>query len=724
VFRGSFGRFMTESSLPPLPVLEQYDRYLRLIYLSNELLDDILPRIRRQLSLQTDQARLIEHGPTRGDIDWSRTIDRTVRETPGEAPVQFNTRLRRRSTSTPENTLVVAILTAYQRFLDQVQHESSSHDLLNQSEKQRMVSIAERVMRELAAPYAQALLSVAQASDIEALVAEVQAQARSGANAYADMITWWLTFRNLSIGRAQSTQRLSLAPQRSDEKTDAWMYELWIALECVHLLSEKNAIQAEDTSVDGDQLQFVFTWKEQRFRFHYNRQVQHEWVNALWQNAPGSRPDYTIEREKPAEIRHDGAIIWRESAVLLDAKYYLGGSDPTRTHQPIKKMLGDMRLLDSATGMLFFPLLPEPESEQTHATRTLEQRPGAYAANLRRDQRLHLYHLAPDMAPALIQERLTFVLDQAMHALREQSRPGCYGVVLDRDSTNSEHQAPALCDIVCPKPHIGPQIFDLVSSTTDCLKNPRLCHVMDRTDIIPPFVKRVISEHELSMTIQILRERLQTSIDDDGDEAEARRRQLFAMVGELTESFIKLTRADTLQIEHTLKQWVFGSKWDENAHCLSPAARNMLVSGEYVWLSFQRSSVEDWAAGAIQFVRALEHEMHRRMFEVCNNRLHKGNQPMKEYHFMFGTPWKIYQGRATDQNWQIILDEVVYASGISDTVFIELLEDIEALRELRNQIAHKNTVDQTVAMKVHDSVLGRSGQQGILPRLVSMLRTN
>src|SRR5439155_18065772 len=58
LFRRQFRMFFVESEQPQHPLLQQYDRYIRLLALSDELLDDILPRIRRQLSLQSDHARL------------------------------------------------------------------------------------------------------------------------------------------------------------------------------------------------------------------------------------------------------------------------------------------------------------------------------------------------------------------------------------------------------------------------------------------------------------------------------------------------------------------------------------------------------------------------------------------------------------------------------------------------------------------------------------------
>ena len=97
LFRNQFGQFCAQSALPQIPLLQQYDLYIKLSILSNELLDDILPRIRRQLSLKTSQARLQEEAPTRGDIDWQRTMEHSNSLSPGLPPLQFDTRLRQRS---------------------------------------------------------------------------------------------------------------------------------------------------------------------------------------------------------------------------------------------------------------------------------------------------------------------------------------------------------------------------------------------------------------------------------------------------------------------------------------------------------------------------------------------------------------------------------------------------------------------------------------------------
>ena len=355
LFRGQFHTFYAQSSLPQIPLLQQYDRYIRLLSLSDELLDDIVPRIRRQLSLQTTQLHLQEEAPTHGDIDWQRTMQRNLNETPGLVPLRFDTRLRERSMALPENILTVSILLAFRRELQAALFEGMDDEALTEQERQVLVGADERAERELAAPYARSLLNEAQHSDIETLSEYVLRLLRPGSSPYRDLIAWWHHFTHLRIGRTFDEKARSLASKRNNEKTDAWLYELWLALEIVHLLNDARAISSTGINVATDTLQFTFTWNSRRLRFIYNRQSDLSAGTAFgWRDAPTSRPDYTIEREQPLKVSHNGTVIWREPPVILDAKYYLSGSDPTRTHGPIKKLLGDMQLLGTQRAGLFF----------------------------------------------------------------------------------------------------------------------------------------------------------------------------------------------------------------------------------------------------------------------------------------------------------------------------------------------------------------------------------
>ena len=489
LFRRQFRHFFANSALPQIPLLQQYDRYMRLKTLSNELLDDILPRIRRQLSLKTSHARLHEEAPTRGDIDWPRTTERSWSDTPGLPPLHFDTRLRQRTLETPENILTIAILLAYRQELQSMLKENLNDEELDIQERQVFSSADARVQRELAAPYARTLFKQARQGDIDVLAQQVIRYLRPGPSPYRDLLNWWQRFTQFRTGRADEQRARTLASRRDDEKMDAWLYELWIALECIHLFASEGTIQPQEIKIATDALQYTFRWKQRRLRFLYNRQLDTSTTyKSDWEYGPATRPDYTIERAQPLEIRHEGELIWREPPFVLDAKYYLGGTDPSNTHGPLKKLLGDMTLLGAHTGALFFPQLPEPGNE-AQSTRIVRHRGKQYTQPGNNQQSIHLYHIEPAMDLPILQQRLRAILDLALETLPVRPDPVCEGMYLDADTINSSNVLARANTILCPKKHIGNGVFDLVNVDTDCLKNPRLCHVIGQA-IVPPFLIR------------------------------------------------------------------------------------------------------------------------------------------------------------------------------------------------------------------------------------------
>lgn len=486
LFRQQFSLFFADSALPQLPLFQQYDRYVKLRLLSNELLDDILPRIRRQLSMKTSHMRLREEAPTRGDIDWPRTLERSWNNSPGLPALQFETRLRQRSMETPENILTIAILLAYQKELRHVMQENFGDEALQVQERSVLVGMGERLERELAAPYARLLLPLARQADINTLAPQVSLHLRPGPNPYRDLLAWWHRFTHLRVVRATEERTATLATNRSDDKVNAWLYELWIALEVIHVVTREGDVQARELHIATDELQCTFRWQERTFRFLYNRQLNTMTSYAPdWKHGPSSRPDYTIEREEPLEIRHKGQLIWREPPVILDAKYYLAGSDPANTHGPIKKLLGDMTLLGTKTGILLFPRLPEPKEGQV--TRTVQRTGKQYTHASASSHQVHLIHLQPDMDTVLLQQRLHAILDLAIEQLPERSTPQCQGIVLAPSKIANDNNLSAR-PVLCPKAHIGPDVFDLVDADVDCLKNPRLCHIIGQ-GVVPSFLR-------------------------------------------------------------------------------------------------------------------------------------------------------------------------------------------------------------------------------------------
>ncbi|GLV59770.1 hypothetical protein KDH_65950 [Dictyobacter sp. S3.2.2.5] len=484
LFRQQFRLFSAASQLPQMPLLQQYDHYIKLQFFSNELLDDILPRIRRQLSLKTTHKRLLEEAPTRGNVDWTRTLARAQQQWPGQPPLQLLTRVRQRDMETPENVLAVAITLQLRQELQLAMNIHFEDEELNSLERQFFSSADERAQRELASSYARQLKEQARHVTIPTLVQQVASSLKPGPSPYRDLIHWWRRFSRVLIGRATTEQALALSSTRSDEKTTAWLYELWIALELIHLLHAEGAVQPQDMTIATDLLQCTFSWQGRRFRLLYNRQLDTSTsYEPTWEHAPASRPDYSIERAEPLVVEYRGENIWREPPVILDAKYYLSGSDPANTHSPIKKMLGDIALLGAHTGALFFPRLPEPKGQQ-QITRTIRQKAGPYrpAAS---EQQIHLYHIEPTLPVPQLQQRLRAILDMAAEQLPERAQPVCQGTFLTLDTRNAAGTRPDRRTLLCPKAHIGPGVFDIVNADTDCLRNPRVCHVINQR-IDPP----------------------------------------------------------------------------------------------------------------------------------------------------------------------------------------------------------------------------------------------
>lgn len=714
VLRKQFSLFFVDSTLPPIPLLQQYDRLVKLRTLSNELLNDIIPRIRRQLSLKTSHSRLYEEAPTRGDIDWTRSLERNMSQQSGLPLLQFETNLRQRKLDTPENVLVVAILLAFRQEIQLALSEQFEDEELNASERQTLVSADEQAERELAAASARTLAKQAAQADLPALVEQVTTHLRPGPNPYRDLLGWWQRFNGFRIGRASGQRTTALVSKRTDEKTTAWLYELWIILEILHLLSLAGALQPDELQIATDKLQCLFSWQDRRFRLLYNRQLDTSTCyEPDWEYGPPTRPDYTIERIEPLEIRYDNQLIWREPPIILDAKYYLARDDAAHTHEPIKKLLGDMTLLRVQHAALFFPLLPEPPEGEV-ITRTIRQTGKQYTHA--ETQQIHLFHLEPQMSPETLHTRLHAILDFAADQLPERPTPVCQGMMLDSDTLNASTWTASTHTVMCPKPHIGPGVFDLVNVETDCLKNPRLCHVMDQA-IVPPFVLRVVTQEELERQCQMLRTRsneLLKAAEQIGDDirAERIRKQIFTGIGQAVEQYIRLF-GNTTQIENKFREWVFGRYWQEDARSLAETTRRSLLSGEHIWENYSSANVlQDWAAPAIQYCRILEFELKRRLYS-----------PIKRAYTFGPTGFTLgaithaynYRGMSTSDRatWNTMLSRIPPERRDEFEHIVQRMSQ-ESVYSKRNKLAHGEAISKEVAASLRDIVIGNMNQPGIL----------
>jgi hypothetical protein len=512
----------------------------------------------------------------------------------------------------------------------------------------------------------------------------------------------------------------------SSEHTNL-LYRLWLALELVEFLACQHLLIS--AAVETDRLSFDFRWQGRVFCFDYQRAA----TNATpWQGTAGSSPLCSIRRADALQVAHDRQIIWREPGVLIESGLYTESeSDAGTVADLLRQMLGSLQAHDTARGVLVLPVSP-PELARLA--------PDAYPNTIAPEHDLRCYELRPLEQIDVLHERLHALLDQVAAWLPEHPAVTCRGMLQDADTVNPGALPANHCNrcgallALCPKPHVSQARVDMVCPRCDCLRNARLCHIMGTQStavLLPPFVRRVLTREQLVTNVKQLRERVQVqySVDDESGEAELARTAVVHAIGELTESYLAWKQPDSLmaQIEEKLT-WAFGNMWraDQHPRGLPEDVRNMLVSGEYVWNEFQQSEMRDWAACAVQYVRALERELHRRIYARCGKPsvLLYYDEPMNPHQFTFGTVSRAYRKRndaAPDPNWQTMLQHAAQASQADNAAFETLIADIARLRKNRNKIAHSERIDRGIAGTVRSAVLGQPDQAGLLRRFIELL---
>jgi len=703
-FRGRFRELYARSKQPQPDILRAYDRFARLIGLADELFDDILPRIRRQLSFSATRLELDEEPPLRGQIDWRQTIQRASATYPDQPPLRFATTLRSRSFATPENRMVVAILLRYARLLAGLRSDTLFADApLTTAEQREINQLEDLVRRELATPQFQDLARDAEAADAGDLAEQVSRRMRGGVNPYGDLITWW---QRIEQQHLQTSTNQSLSPVLQAQEQAGLLYQLWIALELVNMLVELG--QLSDPQIATDNLRFQFQWCQRTFELVYDRSPKQ---HLAWTGAPGERPDYFITRANAHKVKDGTRIYWQEPGILLDAKCYLG-VNASRASGVIKRMIADIQLVDAKNGALIFPDTTGLELEVLPDT-------ARYLSSVAHDGAVHLYAMRPFEQQTALHARLAELLDQVAAWLPERPPIACHGCIPDRDTvTPAGRIATTVPLIFCPKPHISPNHVDMVSPIDDCLKNPRVCHIMSLGPVagfMPPFVERVLNQDDLLNAIGQLRDHLNRTVgpSDIGEEAEQARGALVEAIGRLVDNYSAMHQSDTKPIEDRL-EIIFGQYWTDkdDPRGLPEDVRNMLISGDFVYYEFVKGGIADWAASAVQYVRAVEHELYRRLYDRFGNPSplkDRYGKPLGAHGFTFGTVSTAFNKRANgDHNWSVFLNQAVTTSHSNPSDFEQAVAAVIGLHQLRNEIAHSETIDQAKAQRVRDITLGNA----------------
>lgn len=732
LFRSKFRIFFAESKLPRLPLLQQYDRYIRLLLLSEELLDDILPRLQRQLSLQDTLVYRQEEAPTQGEIDWMRTFQRSLHNLPDQPPLHFDTRQKQRSVTNPENIFVVAVLLNYQDVLKTILNEDLTDEALSTQERQTLINAEERIKRELGT--FRPLQEDVGNANIEDLAAYVGLHLRSGLNPYRDLLAWWEQFHNLHISTVILTAHSPLSRRRADEQQDTWLYELWLTLEWLHMLWQQQALDPDRLNITTDAISYFFSWQGHHFNFRYQRNVSTlEGYLQEWEHAPALSAVYTIEREKPLTIAPEETVIWREPPCIISAYFPPIEGKMLSLRHPKNELFGDMQLLGATQGILCMPLLPENDEAQEYV-QIMSPRSHLYHAGTIQEAHISLYALTPNLELDELHRRVEEMLNLVARSLPERT-VACHGIYLDEETVNQSRSTPRQYNIMCPKPHIGNDVFDLVHDQVHCLKDARLCHVLGQP-VVPPFVIRTSTLRELSQKSGDIRARTNATLkqaEDERDESKAEqlRNHIFLGVGRTIEQYVQL-KGNTKNLEENYEEWIFGLYWKQHPNSLAESTRRILLSAAFVWNEYGQTSLDDWAAPAIQYCRALEAEIKRRLQDYYPDPQQQGFR-VPNNHMTLGTLEYIYKNKGKNvqqaknpketqniqssiHNWSLCLS-LVQQAGASSQDFAAAIARMESehVAAYRNQLAHGGPVAKSIAQSLRETIIGRRDKLGILP---------
>ncbi|MEO7020573.1 MAG: hypothetical protein ABI234_10525 [Ktedonobacteraceae bacterium] len=255
----------------------------------------------------------------------------------------------------------------------------------------------------------------------------------------------------------------------------------------------------------------------------------------------------------------------------------------------------------------------------------------------------------------------------------------------------------------------------------------------------PPFVIRVDTLSGLTQQNGDLRTRSEERLNEAenaGNEtrAEQLRSHIFLGVGRTIEQYVQ-RHGNTTAIEAHFEDWIFGDYWKKHQRHLAEETRNNLLSGEYVWEEYTHAKgLQDWAAPAIQYCRALEKEMNRRIHDYYPKYKYYADVAQKGFsrEMTLGFLIMMYHLQAEDPrpshapkyqediakakaDWRLCEEIVKAANGnIADFATIIQRMDREGISKKRNLLAHGESVSQSDAQILRTVIIGQKEKPGIL----------
>jgi len=698
-------------------VLKPYRDLAVLFYLKDELFGNILPRIKRRLSFELPRQTIIEPLPTRGRVDWVRTARASLGDEP---PLEAHTRQRQRHFATPENLLAVITILQYKAAAEHLIEQEKNRDL-QLALRHPLHDIVDSCTRELAflqfaglVNNCQEIISGHSTSTVEELEISVAGNLMPGHNsAYSKLLEWRELFNLLQLldpeKKHVSTQMLGVDPDKDNK-----LYELWLYYELGEYLKRTGHLLEWKYSEDCLEFNWGEKGQEIKYRLKYNKKwhKKEEKLSQYWENAPGIRPDFYIERTDRNKIQDGTEIIWHAPGFILDAKYYKEkDSDSEDSNKvpsgPVKRMIADLQLTGERHGALLFAFHAggEPSTEeQANDKREIFPNP-KFAQFIPPDIKIITRKFQPkaEETAQYLDEDFEELFKFVHNALKAQVEIRCRGLFLDSLSTNArgEMASAALLQnragtafgegeleklLLCPKPHVAPWRVDIVHLEKDCL-NSNLCHIRSLLGEKKP--QRIVK-------LEDIKDAIRSSIAGQDNE-EAVMKVATQQVLAVTQRFVELIQPRLEDYQNRIKERLDLRDEFDKTPLLNATQRNTLSLAYFLEEQIRRIGAENFAGPALLYTGVLE--------EITQKTIHKKRPTLYTTdgsHTRLGDTLgtigncKDYGGT----NWPILQQEIV-GKGFWNEEFIlgqthdfsKWVDLIRGIVPMRNKAAHKAFID-------------------------------
>jgi len=579
-----------DRALPP-DSAAPWRRLAALTGAAETLLDELMPRIVRQLSFALPRTTRQEPLPAHGRVDWPRTLAANWRRLPDHPPLSVVAHRRGRLFDTPENLLAVTALlelrAALRRELEWLPPDQR-HALL----RQPLARSAERCDRMLALPPLAGLVPLAERAraDDAWLARQLAERDLAGSQrAYGRLVPWRAALARLAAAGAQPPLNASAMHDRELPRVDE-LFRWWLFYEWIDVALQQGA----EHHRGADHHEALLSWPATARRCRLRRSAT---LDTLWQHAPAVVPDLYLEVQHAADPRAHQVVL---------VAHWL---PPDQSHRgglaAAKRLLADLLLSDRRHGVIVHALPAGTTDAAYHRIAPAADGLAHHAAPPPLD-----VWCVPPSSPEHATSRIATILEAAFRRL-ETEPPACHGIFLDQLSVAERGAAAGLHGedlVLCPKPHLGPGRLAVVSRSLHCCRDATRCHIAGRPDARPP-LRPPRSIHDLQAEVRLLLV--------DGDLArldDALVERVSSAVAEVTRSFAAIT--GVLNDLGRFDARIADLGLDRSLGLLDRTGRESLALAIYIRDQLDDIRALDYSAAIVHVTRVLERELARRIQQL------------------------------------------------------------------------------------------------------------